>query len=121
MFHPQGSKLQVNQELLIFDPPLVSSGVESVQYVSYLPTGQLSDDGPIEFVVPNTSPMYMDLSRTTLCVKAKVVKNDGSDLAQADIVTPTNLFMHSVETGGFVPKPEVAYIKWYKLCIQSND
>ena len=96
MFQPEGSKTLVNDGLSLFEPTRVNSGVNSVEFVEYLPRGQLSDDAPVEIVIPNTSPMYVDLKQTFLHIKAKVVKSNGADLEASDVVTPTNLFMHSM-------------------------
>ena len=39
---------------------------------------------------------YLDLQRSRLHVKAKIVKEDGSKLEEADVVTPVNLWMQSL-------------------------
>ena len=39
---------------------------------------------------------YLDLQRSRLHVKAKIVKEDGSNLEDADVVTPVNLWMQSL-------------------------
>ena len=96
MYHPEGSNLNITSELLLFNPPIVESGVESTQYIEYLPANQLSEEGPIEISIPSSGAMYIDLSRSRLHVKAKIVQKNGSDLTANDIVSPANLFLHSL-------------------------
>ena len=96
MYQPERNQDIINSELLLFDPILVNSGVEKMIWVDYLPVNQLgNDEGPIDIVVPGTGPYYVDLKRSRICVKAKIVKADGTDLEEGDIVTPTNLWLHS--------------------------
>ena len=96
MFQPEGSNKGVNSGLMIFGPTIVNSGVDSSYYVEYLPANQLSDDGPIEFTIPPNGGAYMDLSKTRLCIKGKIVKSTGEDIVSADVVGPINLFLHTM-------------------------
>lgn len=82
----------MKSELDLFTIPPTQTSIESSQYVHYKPVSSLSDDGPIEFVIPGHGEEYLDLAHTMLCVKLKV-------LAAADSaykVAPVNNFLHSL-------------------------
>ena len=96
MFQPEGSNGSVDERLMVFEPTVVNRGIESSYFVEYLPTNQINDDGPIEFAIPPSGSMYIDFSKTTMCIKAKIVKADGTNLGPKDVVTPINLFFHTM-------------------------
>ena len=79
----------------LFTVPPTQLAVEDGYMVDYHPISNI-DSGPIEFFVSGSGSEYLDLAKTFLRVKAKVVKADGSNLAAADKVAPVNLFMHSL-------------------------
>ena len=54
MYQPEKSENGENPGLMIFEPIIVNSGVDSSRYVDYLPTNQVIDDGPIEFTIPSS-------------------------------------------------------------------
>ena len=56
----------------------------------------ISDGGPIEFVISGSGEDYVDLSQTQLYIKAKVVKADGTNLTDDSSVGPVNLFLQSL-------------------------
>ena len=93
-----------NKNLAIFHRPIEDHGQKQMQWVEYRPTGQ--PEGAIEFHVPGTSNMYIDLKNTKLKVKAKIVQADGTNLPairsgdekpvptpEAAKVGPLNLFL----------------------------
>ena len=96
MFQPEGSNGSVDERLMVFEPTVVNRGIESSYFVEYLPTNQINDDGPIEFAIPPSGSMYIDFSKTTMCIKAKIIKADGTNLGPKDVVTPINLFFHTM-------------------------
>jgi hypothetical protein len=58
--------------------------------VSYKPIAPLTDNGPIEFIIPGQGEEFFDLTHTQLELKVKIVKEDGTALAPADKVGPVN-------------------------------
>ena len=100
----------VEKNLSLFHLPSTDLGVERVQWVDYKATSQ-SDDG-MEFTVSGAGHQYVDLQNTKLFVKAKIFKEDGTDLpsllkdengalTEANIndgtsVGPVNLWLHSL-------------------------
>ena len=84
-------------ELDLFTLPPTQTSIEHGQWVQYKPLASLSDDSPIEFVVPGHGDEYIDLSHTLLFVKARIVNQNGTFLtATSDKVGPVNCFLHSL-------------------------
>ena len=92
-----------SEALSLFTQPGVNSGVESTYYVQHLPINQVGGGNFIEFSVQ--SPDFIDLSRSTMCIKAKVVCGDDTDIKKitgdadydkAGDVVPTNLLIYSL-------------------------
>ena len=89
----QGS---INSELMLFQPPTVSRGIEYLQWIECRPVNQITEDGSIDIHIKANGPQYLDLHRSRLYVKAKIVTEDGKDLQDADVVTPVNLWLQSL-------------------------
>ncbi|KAL6419666.1 hypothetical protein ACFW04_011294 [Cataglyphis niger] len=61
----------LKSELDLFLPP-TQTGVESSQWIHYKPVKSLSDDSPIEFVIPSHGEEYLDLTHTMLSLRVRV-------------------------------------------------
>lgn len=84
-------------ELDLFSLPPTQTSIEHGQWVQYKPLSSLSDESPIEFVVPGHGDEYLDLSQTIVSMKVRILQQDGSKLnAQCDKVGPVNNFLHSL-------------------------
>ena len=86
----------VKSELDLFTVPPTQTSIEHGHWVEYHPIAQFSDGGPIEFHISGSGSDYLDLAQSQLYIKAKVTKQDGSDLAATDQVGPVNLFLQSL-------------------------
>ena len=87
----------INSELMLFQPSVITEGAEYLQWIECRPINQISEDSSINLHVKASSSQYLDLQRSVLCVKAKIVKDYGTNLdAGADKVIPINLFMQSL-------------------------
>ncbi|KAL6418763.1 hypothetical protein ACFW04_011801 [Cataglyphis niger] len=77
---------------------------KSSQSIHYKPVTSLSDDSPIEFVVPGHGEEYLDLTHTMLNLRVRVETSDDSTehvmgaggSASADNVGPVNHLLHSI-------------------------
>ena len=83
-------------ELDLFAVPDTQTSVESSTYAEYHPVTSLVDGSTIEFEMSGTGEDYLDLNHAYLHVKAKVTRNDGSNLPADDPVAPVNYFLHSL-------------------------
>lgn len=83
-------------ELDLFALPSTQTSIESGQWSNYSPVSSLTDDGPIEFLIPGSGDDYIDLSHTLLLVKAKIVNRDSTPISDTIKVGPVNNWMHSL-------------------------
>jgi len=89
----------VKTELDLFSLPPTQTSIESGKWVQYKPISSLTDDSPVEFVVPGHGDEYTDLSQTLLHVKATIRKSDGEAVTGDDAkkeVGPVNNWLHSL-------------------------
>lgn len=88
----------VKSELDLFSIPPTQTSIESGKWIQYNPISTLTDDAPIEFVVPGNGDEYVDLSQSIINITAKVVTEAGGALAEADDdkVAPVNNWLHSL-------------------------
>ena len=83
-------------EVELFNTPPVNISMSRGDFVSHQPVATLTDDGPIEFHVPSSAEDYIDLGRTLLYLKLKVLQNDGTALGANAHVAPANLMLHTL-------------------------
>ena len=101
-----------SEELALFEKPVIDAGVHKVRWIEYKPINQVAYGSNIEFVISGNGNQYVDLRRTRLHIKAKVVLENGSaipseevarnergEVGEADILSkvgPVNLWLHSL-------------------------
>ena len=93
----------LKSELELFTVPPTQATIESSQWLHYKPISSLTDDSPIEFVIPGQGEEYIDLPHTMLCISVQIrptvskeaTKGEASD-AVDNLVGPVNNFMHSL-------------------------
>ena len=84
----------------LFAVPATHTSVLRGTYSEVYPVDGLSKEGTLEFKVPGSHEMYMDLRNTYLEIAVRVLKADGSALdADADVVAIDNFF-HSMFAKG---------------------
>lgn len=83
-------------ELNLFTLPPTQTVIEKGHWVEFHPVANVSDGGPLEFLISGSGQDYLDLSETQLYVKCKILKKDEKILTSEDKVGPTNLFLHSL-------------------------
>lgn len=87
----------VKSELDLFTIPATQTSIESGKWVQYKPISSLTDDSPIEFVIPGHGDEYVDLSNTMINIKARILNPDGTKLVATDnAVGPVNNWIHSL-------------------------
>ena len=87
----------VHSELDLFAVPPTQTSIEESGWIEHQPFRHLSLDsgGPIEFILPGTGDVYLDLANTYLLVRAKIVNENGTDLGADAPVAPVNDWFHS--------------------------
>lgn len=83
-------------ELDFFTLPPTQTSIEGSSWIEYKPVTSLTDDAPIEFVIPGHGDEYLDLARTLIYLKVQVVDGKGKNLSNEALVSPVNNFLHSM-------------------------
>lgn len=91
----------LKSELDLFTLPPTQTSIESAQWIYYKPVTSLTDDAPIEFVIPGHGEDYLDLAHTMLSLRVRVesATRPAADTAGAPSATkvgPVNLLLHSM-------------------------
>ncbi|WP_150149504.1 hypothetical protein [Candidatus Enterovibrio escicola] len=60
--------------------------IDGTNYIEVTPLNSLADQNVLEFVIPGAGDRYLDLNSTLLHLRLKIVKPDGSNLAETDAV-----------------------------------
>lgn len=80
----------------IFNPPHVETATKQELWTEYRSISQMKPNEVIEFNIPNSSLYYIDLSRTKLMIKARILREDGSTVNfNDDKVCLVNNALHS--------------------------
>ena len=95
--HPYSKRCE-KSEIDLFSVPPTQLSLEKGRWVDYRPLSSVeNNDSPITFMVSGTDE-YLDLSKTILVVKGKIVEGNGDALSgqpQAE-VAPVNNFLHTL-------------------------
>ena len=84
------------ENLSLFSTPPVDTGLLKIHWQEFHPVSLLNKGYPIQFTIPPTSSEYVDLNRTTLYMKVRIIKPDGSPVNKEDDVTFSNLTARSI-------------------------
>lgn len=82
-------------ELELFTIPPTNISMEKGICIEGMPISSLTPGSPIEFNI-SSSEEYIDVGRTVLYIKAKIVKQDKTHVAEDAKVGPVNLWLHSL-------------------------
>ncbi|XP_061191087.1 uncharacterized protein F54H12.2-like [Saccostrea echinata] len=84
-------------ELSLFTVPPNQVAVEKIYFAEYRPVSSFNtEDAPIEISIPGQGNEYIDLRRSRLHAKCKIVKSDGSPLAAQEKTGIVNLLLQSL-------------------------
>jgi hypothetical protein len=89
----------VKTELDLFSLPPTQTSIETGKWIQYKPISTLTDDSPIEFVVPGNGDEYVDLSNTMIQVTASIIKSTGAKItveAESKTIGPVNNWLDSL-------------------------
>jgi hypothetical protein len=96
MYLHEKSKPVSSSEVDLFSIPGTKTDIEQSLFVCYQPVNTLSDHSPIEFHINQSGTDYLDLSRSYLYVKLRIVSPTGAVFADAKNVGFINLPLHSL-------------------------
>ena len=82
--------------LELFDTPPTQTAVEKSYDVEFLPTSALRHSGVVEFYMPASAEDYLDFKNSRLYIRAKIVRNDGTDVGEGERVAPVNNLLQTM-------------------------
>jgi hypothetical protein len=92
-----GSTPSFRSELDIFSVKPTDVSVQSSDFQQYYPlTSVKENENPLEFYVPGDNTHYLDLYSSYLYIQAKILKQNGADLAETELCAPGQLFFASM-------------------------
>ena len=87
----------VPEELMLFELPPKDIAVESEQYETWKGVGQEGTNTDFrEFRIHGNHGFYVDLESSMLKVWVRIVKSDGSRVTDEDMVTLSNMPLHTI-------------------------
>ena len=92
----------LKSELELFSLPPAQTTIEASNWVHYKPISSLTDDSPIEFVVPGQGDEYIDLAHTMLSIDAQIMPSNvgarQSEVKHGAVpsIRPVNNLLHSL-------------------------
>ncbi|KHF23990.1 hypothetical protein [Solemya velum gill symbiont] len=90
-------EVAIPDALLVFKETYNQVAVQKVYFSECRPVAAYhTDDSPVEIFVPNQGNEYIDLQRSRLYVKARIVRADGSVLSQGENTGIINLPLQSL-------------------------
>ena len=80
----------------LFEVPLTMAVQQNSRYTAYSPLTSLAEQSSIEFDIPSSEYTYLDLSRSYLQLKVRIVSPDGIKYNDDRNIGPVNLLLHSL-------------------------
>ena len=111
--------MALNSELMLFQPPVVNEGIEYLQWIECCPVNQITEDGSIDIHVKASGSQYLDLQRSRLYVKAKIVRGWWKFGSCRCSYTCESAATVALESGGCLSTAKTSEHFWNQLCIQS--
>ena len=92
--HSCGKMSEVYQnKIAFFRDAYTDSTIKKVYWLSYHPLAPIKNSSAIEFSVPASPRDYIDLSKSKLYVKGRILKENGDEIAQDTKVFMNNLML----------------------------
>ena len=85
-----------SEKLALFQTRPDNDGELVETFIDYKSQGQLQHDSALHFHVANNGSTYIDLSKSKLAMKVKIVRKDGVALKPGEIVNTSNIPLHAM-------------------------
>ena len=83
-------------ELNLFKAARADTSSHSREWIEYRPVSQITDSAALDFNIPAQSSGYVDLKRSILNIKLRLVSADNTPLDSALVVGPVNVPLHTL-------------------------
>jgi hypothetical protein len=80
----------------LFREPTAQEGILKSSWVEYRSISQLGINEPLQFTIPSSGSQYIDLKKSFLRLKLKIVDGKGEDLPNATPVAFCNNILHTI-------------------------
>lgn len=81
----------VRDDTDLFSPPLFDVSIKSTTVTDYFPVTSISDhSSPLIFEIKSSEAQYIELSKTALKLKCRIIKGANDLLSSSEIVVPVN-------------------------------
>ena len=84
------------EKIAFFQPGYKDTSIKKTYWVVHEPISAIRPGSTIEFSVPGTSSHMVDLSKSRLFVRGRILKKDGSVVPTTVKIFPVNLTLHSI-------------------------
>ena len=76
------------RSLSLFQPPPIEKSIQKLEWVEFRPVGQISTGSTIEFNINSTGSDYINLKKSRLQLRCKIVKLDGTEVSYPESSIP---------------------------------
>lgn len=83
-------------KLNLFDPVDTDTALQSTEWIEYRPVNQITDSAALDFNITAQTSAYMDLKRSVLNVKLRLVNEDNTPIDEALVTGLINVPLHSL-------------------------
>lgn len=83
-------------ELSLFVASPSDASIQSREWIEYRPINQITDTSVLEFNIPPQSSAYVDLKRSVLNVKLRIVGEDGTPIEHSVVAGLINMPLHTI-------------------------
>ena len=83
------------EDMSLFVPAPSDTSAVSREWIEFRPVNQVTNTSVLDFNIPAQTSSYVDLMKSVLNVKVKLVKGDNSD-PDGEVLGPVNLTLHSI-------------------------
>ena len=73
------------ESLAIFSKPVQNIGVKKYRCINYYPVNDFTTQGVVQFHVSGNGSSYIDLSKTLLNIRCRIVKRDGTSIKETSL------------------------------------
>ena len=83
------------EDMSLFVPAPNDTSAVSREWIEFRPVNQVTNTSVLDFNIPAQTSSYVDLMKSVVNVKVKLVKGDNSD-PDGEVLAPVNLTLHSI-------------------------
>ena len=99
-------------ELNLFASTTADISLHSREWIEYRPVSQITDSAALNFNIPAQSSAYIDLKRSILNIKLRLVNADNTPVDSALVIGPVNVPLHALFSQVEVSLQQTPQTQW---------